>query len=75
MWSDPSSERRLLVVGPRGEVCGRARVQTSLEFLAATERGILVGGNEDGVPTVKVFASSSDRLDCGDATDESDGAE
>lgn len=52
-------ERRLLMVGATGELCGRARVQTSLESLAATERGILVGGNEGGGPTVKYFSAQS----------------
>lgn len=59
MWSDPWSERRMLIVAPTGDVCGRARMQPGLEFLAATEHGILVGGNEGGVPTVKYFAAKS----------------
>lgn len=59
MWTAPASERRLLIVSPTGAVCARARVKTSLEFLAATERGILVGGNEGGVPTVEYFAAES----------------
>lgn len=59
LWTAPASERRLLIVSPTGELCTRAQVDTNLEFLAATEHGILVGGNQEGIPTVKYFAADS----------------
>lgn len=58
LWSGPSSDRRLLFIETAGTVC-EARFDSSLEMLAATERGVIVGGVSAGIPTVKYFATKS----------------